>query len=68
MRKRLINETAFELDECSRKILQYKLIEVIFQKLYRENEITENEYHRFIKVCKEKIKELLKEWEVLNGR
>lgn len=68
MKKRLISETPFKLDECSRKILQYKLIEVIFQKLYKENEITEDEYHRFIKVCEEKLKELLKEWEVLNGR
>lgn len=68
MKKELNNKASFELDECSRKILQYKLIEVIFQKLYKENEITEDEYHRFIKVCEEKIKELLKEWEVLNGR
>ncbi len=68
MKKELKNKTSFELDEHASKILQYKFIEVIFYKLYKENEISEAEYHRFIKVCDEKIKELLKEWEVLNGK
>lgn len=68
MKKELKNKASFELDEHASKVLQYKFIGVIFYKLYKENEITEVEYHRFIKVCDEKISELLKEWEVLNGK
>ena len=61
-------EKSFELDEHITKIIQYKLVEVIFDKLLKENEITPGEHRRFIRNCEDEIEKLADEWRVLNGK
>ncbi len=65
MKKRKMIEASPELKDCVRKIMQYKYIEVITDRLYEENKITEFEHKILIKKIDKQINLLSKDLEVL---
>jgi hypothetical protein len=58
----------FELDPTIQEILNIKYVEVLMDKLYKEELITTKEHEILITQCEKELKEKIKEMEVLNGK
>lgn len=58
----------FELDPTIQEILNIKYVEVLMDKLYKEELITTKEHELLITQCEKELKEKIKEMEVLNGK
>ena len=58
----------FELDPTIQEILNIKYVEVLMDKLYKEELITTKEHELLIKKCEKELKEKIKEMEALNGK
>ena len=58
----------FELDPTIQEILNIKYVEVLMDKLYKEELITAKEHELLITQCEKELKEKIKEMEVLNGK
>ena len=58
----------FELDPTIQEILNIKYVEVLMDKLYKEELITTKEHELLIKKCEKELKKKIKEMEVLNGK
>lgn len=58
----------FELDPTIQEILNIKYVEVLMDKLYKEELITTKEHEILITQCEKELKEKIKEMEVLNAK
>ena len=58
----------FELDPTIQEILNIKYVEVLMDKLYKEELLTTKEHELLIKQCEKELNEKIKEMEVLNGK
>ena len=58
----------FELDPTIQEVLNIKYVEVLMDKLYKEELITTKEHELLITQCEKELKEKIKEMEVLNEK
>ena len=58
----------FKLDPTIQEILNIKYVEVLMDKLYKEELITTKEHEILITQCEKELKEKIKEMEVLNAK
>lgn len=57
----------FELNPTIQEIINIKYVEVLMDKLYKEELITTKEHELLILQCEKELKKKIKEWEALNG-
>ncbi len=65
MKKGKMIKASLELKDCVKKIMQFKYIQILIEKLYKENKITEFEHKILIKKFDKQINSLSKDLEVL---
>ena len=65
MKKRKMIKASPELKDCVKKIMQFKYIQILIEKLYKENKIREFEHKILTKKFDKQINLLSKDLEVL---